>query len=167
MLQQAFAFALAAEHQILVIDSIPESEAAPEADLAIVDAAALRDGGSAAMRQLNAIRSWQIPVIWFGTESPAVEWAQRKFVRLAPPLDRESLKKVVADILGSSSQGPSPAATPKPKQVTAAASEQPKPKEVPASSLASENKKKVIELLEVVEEQPAHDMIKTEAGKKS
>ncbi|MGH7794361.1 MAG: hypothetical protein ACREQ2_05635 [Candidatus Binatia bacterium] len=166
MLQQAFAFALAAEHQIQVTEKIPESQAAPEADLAIVDADALRDGDAAAMRRLNAIRSWRIPIVWIGAETPPAEPAASKFVQLTPPLDRESLKKALADCLGSPTSAPSRQSPSTPKSPAASASKETKPKGPQRNAVAADDKE-VIELVEVVDEQPARDLLKAGVRKKS
>ncbi|HEX9788401.1 MAG TPA: hypothetical protein VGB09_10270 [Candidatus Binatia bacterium] len=167
MLQQAFVFALAAEHQIRVTEKTPELEAARDIDLAIVDTAALRAGDLAAEPELSAIRSWQIPIIWVGGEAPAAESAAHKWVRLLPPLDRESLKKAIADCLGSS-PAPSQQFTPNPPGAPALKENQSKeaqPQSVGADTKA--DKIDVIDLVEVVEEQPARDVTSAEARKKS
>jgi len=162
MLQQALAFALASEHQIRVADKIPEADATPEADLAIVDAAALAEREPAALRKFDVIRRWQIPVVWLGSELSALDEAAGKFVRLTPPLDRESLKRALADILGAPTHG----ARREPEPAPAADLKQTKPRAMDKGPGAGENNKEVIDLLEVFEEQPGHDII-TDAEKKS
>ncbi|HEY5542306.1 MAG TPA: hypothetical protein VIM04_03490 [Candidatus Binatia bacterium] len=153
MLQQALAVVLASEHHVRVTGKLPESQTAPEADLAIVDAAALRDGDAAAMRGLDAIRSWRIPIVWIGAEAPPAESAPSKFVQLTPPLERESLKKALADCLGSPSSPQSPRI---PNAPAAPASKE---------SVAADDQD-VIELVEVVEEQPVRDRLNAGMGKK-
>jgi hypothetical protein len=171
MLQQAFVFALAAEHQIRVTEKTPELEAARDIDLAIVDTAALRAGDLAAEPELSAIRSWQIPIIWVGGEAPAAESAAHKWVRLSLPLDRESLKKALADCLGSSKTPAAlqaSAANPNPPGAPALKENQSKeaqPQSVGADTKA--DKIDVIDLVEVVDEQPARDVTSAEARKKS
>lgn len=162
MLQQAFAFALASEHEIRVTDKLPESEPAPVADLAIVDAGALPQGDAPAARQRSLIRNWQMPIIWIGPEAPPAESAPRKFVRIEPPLDRESLKRAVADCL-SQTEVEQPATT-KRKLAAAAVSTETQSQKSQSGSVASND---IIELVEVVAEEAAHEMPDTDAREKS
>ena len=162
MLQQAFAVVLASEHHVRVIGKLPESPAAPEADLAIVDAAALRDGGAAAVPGLDAIRSWRIPIVWIGPEAPPAGLAPSKFVHLTPPLERESLKKALVDCLGSPT---SPLSAQSPGISNAPAA--PASKEIePQRNAVAADDQDVIELVEVVEEQPARDRLDTGMARK-
>ena len=164
MLQQALAFVLASEHQIRVTDILPESAAAPEVDLVIVDAAVLRED-ELAVGKLDALYRWQIPVVWLGAGLPPIDSVPGNSVSLPSPLDRESLTKAVADILRSSTrETPQPAIT---KFATADALEQTTAKAMQSNPAAAENEQEVIELVEVVEEQPARDMIKTDADNKA
>ena len=157
MLQQAFVYALAPEHEIQLTDKIADAMM-PDADIAIVAAGALADRDLTGARRLDAIRSWQIPVVWLGGEPPPAEARPGKFVLLQPPLTRESLKKALAEI-----SGPAQAAAAKPKR-EAADTKQTKPETEP--NVIAPEKKNVIELVEVVEEQPAREIF-AEAGKKS
>jgi len=161
MLQQAFAIVLAAEHRVRVIGKLPESPAAPEADLAIVDAAALGDG-SAAASGLDAIRSWSIPIVWIGPEAPPTGLAPCKLVHLTPPVERDSLKKALVDCLGSPT---SPLSVQSPRTSNAPAAPVSKEIEPQRNAVASADQD-VIELVEVVEEQPARDRLNTGMAKK-
>jgi hypothetical protein len=157
MLQQAFIYALAPEHEIQLMDKIAEAMM-PDADIAIVADGALADREHTGAQRLDAIRSWQIPVVWLGSEPPPVAARPGKFVLLQPPLTRESLKKALAEI-----SDPGQAAAAKPKR-GAGDTKQAKPETEPG--VIPLEKKNVIELVEVVEEQPAREIF-AEAGKKS
>jgi hypothetical protein len=74
-------------------------------------------------------------------------------VQLTPPLERESLKKALADCLGSPSSPQSPRI---PNAPAAPASKE---------SVAADDQD-VIELVEVVEEQPVRDRLNAGMGKK-
>ena len=162
MLQQAFAIVLAAEHRVRVIGKLPESPAAPEADLAIVDAAALGDGSAAALPGLDAIRSWSIPIVWIGPEAQPTGLAPCKLVHLTPPVERDSLKKALVDCLGSPT---SPLSAQSPRTSNAPAAPVSKEIEPQRNAVASADQD-VIELVEVVEEQPARDRLNTGMAKK-
>jgi len=164
MLQQALVFALASEHQIQVTDRLPRSDAAPEVDVAIVDRAAVRDE-DADKQELGAMREWRIPIVWLGAEWPAAGGsAPGNIVRVALPLDLESLKKALADVFAAQQA----AQTGTLNSPTAAVfdPERSKRKKTESSPTAGENRE-TIELVEVIEEQPAGALSKTEAGKKS
>jgi hypothetical protein len=157
LLQQALVYALAPEHEIKLTDQISD-DTVPDADIAIVATGALADRSLTAVRPLDAISGWRIPVVWLGSEPPAVEARPGKFVMVQPPLNRESLKKALAEVSGLSQ-----AAAPKPRR--GAIDTKPTAPEKETGVVAAE-KKKVIELVEVVEEQPGREIF-AEAGKKS
>jgi hypothetical protein len=164
MLQQALVFALASEHEIQVVDQLPEP-AALQADIAMIDPAVLIKSDAAAARARATILSWQIPIIWLGSEWPSSERAPAKLVCVKPPFDRESLKKALADIVRSSTKenNDTHAHAPKLKQTPVA--RQTKARE-PRPSSVTESKNDIIELVDVVEEQPLRGPNK-DAGKNS
>jgi len=141
MLRHAFAVALSPEHEIETAKVFPPSEALKGADVAIVDAASLRESGSAP--DPSAAQSSRVPIIWID-DYPA--GAGENVFSLKPPVEREALKRAVAQCAQRFDKS-EPAARPKGRAASA-----PRTKSQEKSSQpAAEDERKFIELVDVVE----------------
>jgi hypothetical protein len=146
LLQFAFAVALCPDHELLIVKTIPET--VEGVDLALVDAPALRDRDLLSRADFELIRNWRLPVVWLetdGAESPKV--GRLKRVKL--PLDRETLKQALIALQTSSEM---PATWDSPMQADGRAVKKPRPKQAKAEGVVGEPNRKVVELVDVVEE---------------
>jgi hypothetical protein len=155
MLQHAFSVALFPEHQVQVMEKIPDDAALKDVDLVIVDAAALRQQELLAARELRAVQSWKTPTIWLDRDPDSQAPTREKLVWVQAPSGKDTLQRAMAECLGapeagkeavkaSSSPGASPPST------TGITKQQ---GAIPATN-AEEN---FIELVEVVEEGSARE----------
>ena len=145
MLQHAFSAALFPEHEIELLESMPEPQALKDAEVLIVDAAALREHGSFDAGKLRAPQNWKIPTIWIDSLPAPEAPARDKLLSIKQVFTKEALQKALAECLGSSAgdkKTASPAATPGGDAV----------KSYDQSSAHSQADQKVIELVDVVEE---------------
>ncbi len=97
MLQQALVIALFPEHEVEVFDKIPAAESLAAADVLIIDAVALRGGDALSTREVRAVQSCRVPVVWIDTDAPPDTAAFTKLVRLSPPLKRDELRGAAAE----------------------------------------------------------------------
>jgi DNA-binding LytR/AlgR family response regulator len=149
MLRHAFAVAVSPDHEIETSKTMPAPADLQGSDLAIVDAASLRECGSLTASALNAVQSWKIPTIWIDNDLEIQAPARDKLLRLKAPFDKETLKKTVAQCLEQSG-----ANQPAPKTKNRATSPAPskvKPPEAKSSQSAADAEKKFIELVDIVE----------------
>ena len=156
MLQQAFVVALFPEHHVRVLEKIPDAVLAPEADLVIIDATALRERDLLPPHEVRAAQSWRIPVVWIGVESLGELAASKNLARLSAPVKRDELRTAVAESLRSPSAGqasPERAAK-RAGSVVAARKKATEPKQ---DHVATDNDKKFIELVDVIDETPGYD----------
>ncbi len=140
MLRHAFAVALSPEHEIEIAKAIPPPEPLQGADVAIVDAASLRQTGSAP--DPRAAQSWRVPIIWID-DQPA--GAAENIFCLKPPVEREALKRAIAERAQRSDKSASGAEA----KGRRAAAPRNKPQE--KSSQPAADEKNLIELVDVVE----------------
>jgi hypothetical protein len=98
MLQHALVIALFPEHQVKIVEKLPTDWAAEGADLAIIDAVALRGKTSTTANELRALENGRLPILWIDTETNAGD-APSKLARLTPPLTKEELRTAVAELL--------------------------------------------------------------------
>ena len=146
MLRYAFAVALSPEHEVQISKTMPALADLQGSDLAIVDAASLRERSSLTAPELHTIQSWKIPIIWI--DDVEIQAPTRdKLLRLKAPIDKETLKKTVTQCLGQSDAN-QPA--PKTKSRAAAALSNVK-LQTKSSQSAVDAEKKVIELVDIVE----------------
>jgi hypothetical protein len=150
MLQQAIVVALFPEHQVQVLERIPATDPSAEVDVVIIDAGALDERGTLSADEVQAVQSWQTPIIWIGSESARQRAASKNRLQLAAPIKREELRAAVAESLRSRAVEPH-AAEPATKR-SAVVSARKKTAEPKADSLAADNEKEVIELVDVFEE---------------
>ena len=162
MLQQAFVVALFPEHEARVFDKIPATEALVAVDLLIIDAAALRGADALSTREIRAVQSCRVPVVWIDADAAALDTAAfTKLVRLVPPLKRDELRAAAAECLRLTVEQPS--APSKPARKLAAKT---KAIEAKPENAAPENAAEFIELVDVFEEPPQRDEINAEARNK-
>ena len=147
MLRYAFAVALSPEHEVQISKTMPASADLQGSDLAIVDAASLRDRSSLTVPELHKIQSWKIPIIWIDDDVEIQAPTRGKLLRLKAPIDNGTLKKKVTQCLGQSDAN-QPA--PKTKSRAAAALSNVK-LQTKSSQSAVDAEKKVIELVDIVE----------------
>ena len=142
MLRHAFAVALSPDHEIEIVKVFPSRETLTGVDVAIIDAASLRESSGTAPDRSSA-EGWHRPIIWIDDQPPG---AAENLVSLRPPVDREALKRAVAQC---TQQPEKMAPANKPKSRTPAVSKN----KSAAQSLpsASEDEQKFIELVDVVE----------------
>ena len=142
MLRHAFTVALSADHEIEIAKALPPPETLKGVDIAIIDAASLRESTGTAPDPSSA-ESWHMPIIWID-DNPGS--AAEKLLCLKPPVDREALKRAVAQCTQASGKK---ALADKPKSRTPSMS---KSKfTVQLSPVPAEDEKKFIELVDVVE----------------
>ena len=161
MLQQALVVALFPDHEVQVFDKTPAAEVLAAAELLIIDAAGLRGGDAWSTRDVHAIQSCRVPVVWIDAETPPDTAAFTNLVRLAPPLKRDELRAAAAECLRLT--GARPSAAPKPARTVAEKTKAIEPK---PQSAAPDKAKEFIELVDVFEETPKRDEINAEARNK-
>jgi hypothetical protein len=98
VLQHALVVALFPEHQVKIVEKLPTDWAAEDADLAIIDAVALRGKASTMANEIRAPENWRLPILWIDSETSTGN-APSKLHRLAPPLTKEELRTAVAELL--------------------------------------------------------------------
>jgi hypothetical protein len=95
MLQRAFMMALFPEHELKMLDELPE--AAPKDFAAmIVDLAALRDCGSSTGRDQKLLRRFDWPLLVIEAEDGNRIADRGNLVRIKRPVTKESLQKALA-----------------------------------------------------------------------
>jgi hypothetical protein len=149
MLQHAFSVALFPEHQVQVMEAIPDAMAMKEFDAVVVDAGALREQNSLAASELRKVQGWKIPTVWIEKETEAQAPAREKLVVVDRPSGKEALRKALAECLGAAEAA----------LTTESANGQ------LASSSATDAQENFIELVEVVEESSALERSKEQHKK--
>jgi DNA-binding response OmpR family regulator len=156
MLQHAIIAALFPEHDVKVVEKISEGEPLAEADLAIVDAGALRARGLLTTGAIRALQQWRVPVILIGAEILDDASTFKGCPRLAAPIKREELRATVAGALRSSTAAVTDtAAFAKPATPSRAAKQ--KASESKRDGADSGNSKEVIDLVDIIEETSEYD----------
>ena len=146
MLQQAIVVALFPEHQVRLMEQIPEAVA--DADLVIIDAAALRERNSLTGREIRVLENWNVPIVWIDAEAPREPDQGARLQLLTPPLKRDALRTVVADGLRLL-PAQEPSADRAANRSAGANTRQAEPK---PDGLAAGGNKEIIELVDVFEE---------------
>ena len=155
MLQHAFSVALFPEHQVQVMERIPDSAALKDVDLVIVDAVALRQRGSLAQRELSEVQNWKTPTIWIDKEADSHAPTREKLVSLQAPAGKDLLARAMAECLGTPDTGrqsanPIRSGAVSPASTTETAKQH-------GDTLATNAEENFIELVEVVEEGSARE----------
>lgn len=98
LLQHAFASALFSEHEVEILQRVPQTT--PDADLVVIDAVSLRERAWLSASELGMIQRWQAPVIWI--DSDEAERPQRAGITTAQwPLDKEFLRQSLLGLRAS------------------------------------------------------------------
>ena len=107
ILQQAIRLALSPDHEVHFDASLSDQEppGIKNFDLAIIDAAALRDVNALNTQRLRALQAWKIPQIWIDEAERVQAPRGDKLVVLAKPIEKETLQSAVATCLGVSLAG--------------------------------------------------------------
>src|SRR3974377_1001535 len=143
MLQHAIAISLFPQYQTRVAAVIPVPGEIKDADAVIIDAASLREINGLTAQAMASIQACKMPLIWIDDgDSPLVRNA--KSVLVTRPIGRQSLQNAVAGCLDEPSKTVRNGSPP-------AAGERTRPA---AHALADQTEAKVIELVDVVQEEP-------------
>jgi hypothetical protein len=158
MLQHAFSVALFPEHQVQVMERIPDAAALKDVDLVIVDAVALRQRGSLAQQELSEVQNWKTPTIWIDKDADSQAPTREELVLLQAPPGKDLLVRAMAECLvspdtGKQAANPIKSGAAWPASTTGTA----KPQRGTAATNVEEN---FIELVEVVEEGSAREISK-------
>jgi DNA-binding NtrC family response regulator len=150
ILQQALRLALSADHEVQLDARLTDQEppALKNFDLAIIDAAALRDANALNTQHLRAVQGWKIPKIWIDEVETVQAAGRDRLVVLTKPIQKETLHSAVATCLGVSSRGQQNGTVPQPARGTTGSSG------TTASDSATTPGPTIIELVDVVEESP-------------
>jgi hypothetical protein len=105
ILQQAIRLALCPDHEVQLDANLSDQEpsAIKNFDLAIIDAAALRDVNVLGTQLLRAVQKWKIPKIWIDEAERVQAPGRDKLMVLTKPIQRETLQSAVATCLGAGS----------------------------------------------------------------
>jgi len=153
MLQQAIALFLFPAHEVQMRDTVPESLSDNDFDAVIVDAVSLQETAGAASQTLRAVQNWRVPTIWIESGESSQAPQRDKLVLMKRPIAREALESSLAACLDTSI--PPTAARDQAK----AAKEK---KDTPAAAPDS----KVIDLVDVVEDDSGQKATGTQEKKK-
>jgi hypothetical protein len=162
MLQQAFVAALFPEHQVSVSETIPDATA--DADIVIVDAAAMRRRGRLSAREVKEVQAWKVPLIWIDDEAASNGAPVASAIRLSAPVARDDLRAAAAQCVREIF-APLPAPAAKASRSVARLAEKTDPIESEPPNAAPSDKK-FIELVDVIEETPELGERGAEAGNK-
>jgi hypothetical protein len=152
ILQQALRLALWPDHEVQLDANLSDKEPAAliEFDLAIIDAAALREVNVPSTQVLRAVQAWTIPKIWIDDAERTQAPGRDELRVLTKPVEKDTLQAAVATCLGAAlsskqngNSGPPAKTTTRSTRTTA--SDPSTTAEVP-----------IIDLVDVVEEPPAH-----------
>jgi hypothetical protein len=104
ILQQAICLALCPDHEVQLDANLSEKKpiTIKDYDLAIIDAAALRDPNVPNTQNLRVLQEWKIPKIWIDEADRGQAPRGDKLVVLTKPIQKESLQAAVATCLGAS-----------------------------------------------------------------
>jgi hypothetical protein len=105
ILQQAIVLFLFPDHEVEVNENLAEKEIplVKDFDLAIIDAAALREVNTRGAQWSRTLQGWKIPTIWIEDASGAQAPSGNQFVVLGRPMEREALRAAITKCLGVSS----------------------------------------------------------------
>ncbi len=103
ILQQAITLALFPEHEIEVRGSVDRTglNSLEDYELIIVDGAALREIKALTSEVTMALQNSSIPTLWIEEEESAGVPKRDKLLVLKKPIERDTLHKNVASLLGS------------------------------------------------------------------
>jgi hypothetical protein len=104
ILQQAIRLALCQDHEVQLDASLSDTEpsAIRDFELAIIDAAALREVNVLSTQLLRAVQGWKIPKIWIDEAERVQAPSRYKLIVLTKPIQKETLQSAVSTCLGAS-----------------------------------------------------------------
>ena len=107
ILQQALRLALCPDHEVQLYPHLFDKGAATvkDYDLAIIDAAGLREANAAGAEVLLAAQTWEIPKIWIDDDERAQSSDRDRLVVLAKPIQKDTLQAAIATCLSAPSAG--------------------------------------------------------------
>ena len=155
ILQQAIVLFFFPDHEVELNEKVSENETrvVKDFDLAIVDAAALREANMLGAQLSRTVEGWKIPTIWIDDAAGSQAPAGKQLVVLGRPMQRDALQAAVAKCLGTSSSSNQNGTTSISAidrtgllEITAA--------EASAADAVEAMGSPVIELVDVVEEEP-------------
>lgn len=151
ILQQAIRLALYPDHEVQLQTNLADQEpsAIKNFDLAIIDAAALRDINVPGTQSLRAVQGWKIPKIWIDEAERMQAPARDQLVVLTKPIQKETLQSAVATCLGASLPAKQNGAGRQPAKETTGSGA------TAASDTGTTAGPVIIDLVDVVEESPA------------
>jgi hypothetical protein len=147
ILQRAIAVSLFPEHEVKVTEQVPEMSALEQRsyDAAIIDAGALREKNTAG--DLNrCLQDWPIPIIWLEENISKAAPVRDQLVIVRKPIARNDLLAALARCQANGSTIPLNEAGQKLRNESVLAGTEPRPD--------SEHRARIIELVDVVEEEP-------------
>ena len=154
MLQQAIALALFPNHDVHVSETVPAS-LEKSFDAVIVDVTALRQTSKLSSDSLKTIEGWATPTIWIGDRESPQRPTRDTLVVMQTPIAKETLYASLAECLGTSipakQNGISSVGDKARNEATVINSN--------VSSAAGQDAD-VIDLVEVVDDEPAHNPTK-------
>jgi hypothetical protein len=150
ILQQAICLALCPDHEVRLDANLSdkESKAIKDYDLAIIDAAALRDANVLNTQTLRVLQEWKIQKIWIDDAETVQAPRRDKLVVLTKPIQKETLQAAVAGCLGASLAGRQNGTERQPGQGTTGSGE------TTVSDSGGASGPIIIDLVDVVEESP-------------
>jgi hypothetical protein len=160
LLQHATAIALFPEHVARMIETIPEAGLVAEFDAVVVDAAALKESSALSAEALRAMEVWQAPMVWIDGD-PAEAPKRDKLVIIKRPVSRDAMRAALAACLGQDSKPGAGGAVALDHGVRGAARTT-----RGKTAAAAAKERRVIDLVDVVEEGPADKQYKGEKKKK-
>jgi hypothetical protein len=151
MMRHALAVALIPDHLAQFIDELPAAPALENVDGIIVDAAMLRQGAKLAPADLQAVDSWKVPTVWIDDLEPASTPERVNWVTLKMPVQRERLLKAVFDCVNQASGSKAVAGQ---SETRGALPAKTRAKKNKAADTPAADGAPVIELVEVVDDEP-------------
>jgi hypothetical protein len=100
ILQQAIVLFLFPDHEVEVNENLAETPVVKDFDLAIIDAAALREVNTRGAQWSRTLQGWKIPTIWIEDTSGVQAPSGNQFVVLGRPVERDALRAAIAKCLG-------------------------------------------------------------------
>jgi hypothetical protein len=149
MLQQAICLALCPDHEVHLDTNLLDKDpiAIKDYDIAIIDAAALRNANVLNTQNMRVMEEWKIPKIWIDEAERVQGPRHNKFVVLTKPIQKETLQSAVATCLGASAARRQNGAGRQPAQETVSS-------ETTASDSGAAAGPIIIDLVDVIEESP-------------
>ncbi|MSP40571.1 MAG: hypothetical protein EXR70_18955 [Deltaproteobacteria bacterium] len=153
MLRHALTLALVPDHQVAPAQALPEAMPL-DVDLLIVDAAALQRRELFSPRQREDLASWHLPVLWFGADGTLPENGRDDWRRVTLPLTQETIRGAVVQCLTPRMEA-AKVVVEKAVPLAIEAAAAPKAIARKKKSADTSERKTVIELVDIVDEESA------------